>query len=89
MKRQIICGLLTIALLSGCTSVQRGTLIGALIGGGMGAGIGAAGGPIGVAIGAGAGAGGGALLGMIAGEVYEVHKAQMKEEYANYKEEYC
>ena len=84
MKRQIICGLLTIALLSGCTSIQRGTLIGALIGGGMGAGIGAAGGPIGVAIGAGAGAGGGALLGMIAGEVYEVHKAQMKEEYANY-----
>ena len=43
MKRQITCVLLAIALLSGCTNIQRGTLVGALIGGGIGAGIGAAG----------------------------------------------
>ncbi|RLD09346.1 MAG: hypothetical protein DRI44_08670 [Chlamydiae bacterium] len=87
MKRQIICVLLAIALLAGCTNIQRGTLVGALIGGGIGAGIGAAGGGVGVAIGAGVGAGTGAVLGMVAGEVYEVHKARMKEEYADYNPE--
>ena len=87
MKKQITCVLLSIALLSGCTNIQRGTLIGSLIGGGIGAGIGAAGGGIGIAIGAGAGAATGALLGMVAGEVYEVHKARMKEEYQSYNPE--
>ena len=87
MKRQITCLLLAIALLSGCTNIQRGTLVGALIGGGIGAGIGAAGGGVGVAVGAGIGAGTGAILGMVAGEVYEVHKARMKDEYADYNPE--
>jgi len=87
MKRQITCLLLAVALLAGCTNIQRGTLVGALIGGGIGAGIGAAGGGVGVAVGAGIGAGTGAVLGMVAGEVYEVHKARMKEEYADYNPE--
>jgi len=87
MKKQITCVLLSVALLSGCTNIQRGTLIGSLIGAGIGAGVGAAGGGIGIAIGAGAGAATGALLGMVAGEVYEVHKARMKEEYADYNPE--
>jgi len=87
MKRQITCVLLAIALLSGCTNIQRGTLVGALIGGGIGAGIGAAGGGVGVAIGAGIGAGTGAVLGMVAGEVYEVHKARMEEENLVYSPE--
>ncbi len=67
--------------------MQRGGLIGALIGGGMGAGIGAAGGGVGIAIGGGAGAAGGALLGMVAGEVYELHRVRLKEEYADYNPE--
>ena len=72
---------MAVLLLGGCSNVQRGSLTGALIGAGAGAGIGAAGGGVGVAIGAGAGAGAGALMGGVAGEVYEVHRARITEEY--------
>ena len=76
--------LLMLLLLSSCTSMQRGGMIGALIGAGAGAGIGAAGGGVGVAIGAGAGAGAGLLVGAIAGEVYEVHRARMLDDFSKY-----
>ncbi len=81
MKKRVVAWMATVVLLTGCTSVQRGGLIGALIGAGAGAGIGAAGGGVGVAIGAGAGAGAGALMGGIAGEVYEVHRARLTAEH--------
>ncbi|NLF39980.1 OmpA family protein [bacterium] len=84
MKRMIACGVLAVCVVAGCTSMQRGGLIGALIGAGAGAGIGAAGGGVGVAIGAGAGAGAGALMGAVAGEVYEVHRTRLKQEYARF-----
>jgi flagellar motor protein MotB len=84
MKRRLLSCVLILMMLSACTTIQRGTLIGALIGGGVGAGIGAAGGGVGVAIGAGAGAGAGALLGMVAGDIYEVHRQSLKDEYALY-----
>jgi flagellar motor protein MotB len=78
--------LLGMLLLTGCTTVQRGGLIGALIGSGAGAGIGAAGGGVGVAIGAGAGAGAGALAGGIAGEAYDLHMARVNEEKEDYSD---
>ncbi len=84
MKNRVISFLLIVFLLAGCTSIQRGGIIGGLIGGGIGAGIGAAGGGVGVAIGGGSGAVGGALLGMIAGELYEAHRIRMKEDYENF-----
>ncbi|MCX7847622.1 MAG: OmpA family protein [bacterium] len=84
MRASRLAWAVSVVVLTGCTSVQRGGLIGALIGAGAGAGIGAAGGGIGVAIGAGAGAGAGALLGGIAGEVYEVHRARLKAEHETY-----
>lgn len=84
MKQRTLSWMMLVVMLAGCTSVQRGGLIGALIGAGAGAGIGAAGGGVGVAIGAGAGAGAGALLGGIAGEVYEVHRARLKAEHEKY-----
>ncbi len=80
MKRTLLCSVLTVSLLCGCSAMQRGGLIGGLIGAGAGAGIGAAGGGVGVAIGAGAGAGAGVLMGSIAGELYEVHRARLYED---------
>ncbi len=84
MKNSIISFVLIVSLLAGCTSIQRGGIIGGLIGGGIGAGAGVATGGLGVIIGGGAGAAGGALLGMVAGELYETHRIRMKEEYENY-----
>jgi len=84
MKNRIISFILIIFLLAGCTSIQRGGIIGGLIGGGIGAGAGAAGGGVGVLIGGGAGAVGGALLGMAAGELYEAHRIRMTEDYEDF-----
>jgi flagellar motor protein MotB len=84
MKRRLLSCLLMMLMLTACTTIQRGTLIGALIGSGVGAGVGAAGGGVGVAIGAGAGAGAGALLGMVAGDIYEVHRQSLEDEFALY-----
>ncbi|MCX7004735.1 MAG: hypothetical protein NTV22_15890 [bacterium] len=85
MKQLLV--LVVMVALGGCTTVQRGALAGALVGSGAGAGIGAAGGGVGVAIGAGAGAGAGALLGGAAGEMYEVHRARVKEEKATFNDQ--
>ena len=81
MKTRIIAWLASLVLLTGCTTVQRGGLIGALIGSGAGAGIVAAGGGVGVAIGA------GALAGGIAGEAYDIHMTRVREEKQNYGED--
>lgn len=84
MKKHCLVCFVSVLFLTGCTSMQRGGLIGSLLGAGAGAGIGAAGGGVGVAIGAGAGAGAGALLGAVAGEVYEVHRIQIEKEAADF-----
>lgn len=87
MKKRIGTCMLCLVLLTGCSSMQRGSLIGSLLGAGIGAGAGAAGGGLGIAIGAGAGAGAGALLGAVAGEVYEVHQVQIANEKNDYNED--
>ncbi len=87
MKILTVVWLAALALLTGCTTVQRGALAGALVGSGAGAGIGAAGGGVGVAIGAGAGAGAGVLLGGAAGELYEANRIRVKEEKANFNDQ--
>jgi hypothetical protein len=84
MKRQMICVMLSTALLAGCaTDKERtqaeGTGAGALLGAALGAGLGAlAGGGRGAAIGAGAGAAVGALGGYALG----THVANQKQKFA-------
>jgi flagellar motor protein MotB len=87
MNTHTLAGMIVLLLLTGCTTVQRGSLAGALVGSGAGAGIGAAGGAVGVAIGASAGAGAGALLGGAAGEMYEVNRMRVKEEKATFNDQ--